>query len=247
MSALSHQALPLTARRRGSELPLCCRRAFSPEHVKAIRRIIDMKKPLDKAPLKSEHDAKALILHSLAVSTVKKMPTDFETFVSLPPRRPRQPLGPRSATELSDRSVAQSNEMFESQAVKRHFHDPPYHCKLKSFMACLSGTIRKVKAVAGLVGKTPVKTQDKTRGKTPGAAKLGAGATKQEKPRTKIIVVGRKTDCEAKVDEQEINVVKVRLRSLDDPEIVPELSRSEGARINELFEHFGKILHFDVK
>ena len=208
-----------------------------------------MKKPFDEVPLKSEHDAKALILHSLAVSTVKKMPTDFETFVSLPPPAPSapQPLGPRPGTELTDRYVAQSNEMFESQAVKRHFHDPPYHCKLKSFMACLSGTIRKVKAVAGLVGKTPVKTQDKTRGKTPGAAKLGAGATKQEKPRTKIIVVGRKTDCEAKVDEQEINVVKVRLRSLDDPEIVPELSRSEGARINELFEQFGKILHFDVK
>ena len=216
-----------------------------------------MKKPLDKAPLKSEHDAKALILHSLAVSTVKKMPTDFETFVSLPhpPPSAPQPLGHRPGTELTDRYVAQSNEMFESQAVKRHFHDPPYHCKLKSFMACLSGTIRKVKAVAGLVGKTPVKTQvktpvktqDKTRGKTPGAAKLGAGATKQEKPRTKIIVVGRKTDCEAKVDEQEINVVKVRLRSLDDPEIVPELSRSEGARISELFEQFGKILHFDVK
>ena len=208
-----------------------------------------MKKPFDEVPLKSEHDAKALILHSLAVSTVKKMPTDFETFVSPPPPAPSapQPLGPRPGTELTDRSVAQSNEMFESQAVKRHFHDPPYHCKLKSFMACLSGTIRKVKAVAGLVGKTPVKTQDKTRGKTPGAAKLGAGATKQEKPRTKIIVVGRKTDCEAKVDEQEINVVKVRLRSLDDPEIVPELSRSEGARISELFEQFGKILHFDVK
>ncbi len=171
-----------------------------------------MKKPFDKVSLKNEHDAKALILHSLAVSTVKKMPTDFETFVRLPhpPPSAPQPLGHRPGTELTDRYVAQSNEMFESQAVKRHFHDPPYHSKLKSFMACLSGTMRKVKAVAGLVGKgkAPVRAQEKTRGKTPGAAKLGAGATKQEKPRRKIIVVGHKIDCEAKVDEQEIEMTK---------------------------------------
>jgi len=84
--------------------------------------------------------------------------------------------------------------MFKSQAVKRHFHDPPYHSKLKSFIAFISSTMTKVKAVAGLAGrgKAPDKAPGRAAVKTPGADnKFGAGAVKREKPQGQIFVSGR--------------------------------------------------------